>query len=944
MHRSSIDTQAVSSQSPLLKNTGRIRNRFDAADAENPHGHICDECRLMRKSPDEPLGRDINPVKSTSQEVASSTDGKSSSWQLVTFSTPPGREKHGSPRAPFIPTLQDFKTSGSPLGIKRNSFTTNYAESSGHGTRPLDREVLDMESQSATNHPAMNSRRFSLSTQQQQLGVRRSSSSGIPNMFSEESRYSISGLSGVEFSQGSISPNLFADRDLEGLGPRSASNSNSDVTGEGQSARRKRASTFDGGLLLFAGQETNVAQDDLDAKAHMEDLTSDDDEDEESGIVNNLTKPSYTAVLAPTNATEPQICQICHRPFLAEPNQTKSESRVTESQLGPLKSPIPVNSDSLNIPQQPMAISPKAALERLRASDTLFPNDAGYDGHRHHSGRHRIHEADRDEAMFQLEIDDQLPYRSIADQDCLNTPCFAGPGCQERVTSVTGNSSAADEIGAIEEDGNESFWEETSTMDYGYSPGSILNGFESGLTKVDSRMSRETPGLKHGAEDEDDVEEEDDDDDDDCVASLTSRQGSHKMSHEHDHIFMPSLKGVFSNSERVAEGRNGRQDHAYVAGESGSSAADTRHPLSTTSNKDHVNVDFDQNQSTTSSETSRPLTRRQKLKQLRRLFMDIRNEIGDGSRSPSRPVPESKTFRATSLSSATEEDDDSSASFRAESFSDDSSYQYRSSNAATIVSAHRQGSATNPPSVSLAKSHDFDPNLPSFSHGLSSTRQNVGSFKMPSGTRPQQQQQTSRWSQQTQKSLIAPPSSGRKSPFEWAAAAATSAAASISSSASGIITGGFGHVGSSTSCADHSSSLDRAGRRAHHTTPQLQEYTSPTGSNHYNRQFTLSSAYNQYQQPQQCEGNFSQRKDSIPETTPIDDFQEVMAPSTTLNMIEREGQAGSGIGTSSRSDRAPGYRRRSSLGLTPTTSSATSASRIRGETENSNRWEWPIFV
>ncbi|KAF9945319.1 hypothetical protein BGZ65_010897, partial [Modicella reniformis] len=224
------------------------------------------------------------------------------------------------------------------------------------------------------------------------------------------------------------------------------------------------------------------------------------------------------------------------------------------------------------------------------------------------------------------------------------------------------------------------------------------------------------------------------------------------------------------------------------------------------------------------------LTRRQKLKQLRKLFMHIRNEIGDGGGAPqpppssvSRPVDQ-RNDTSGSFNSATEEDDDSisGSPIKTESFSDDPSFQYRPpmANSTAPPFPNRRGStmAKLPSSAMRGQEHEFE--LGFARSSAASMHYPDESFTASPGVRSQHQRQRQQKLPQCHgQGLTTSSSNGRKSPFEWAAAAASSAAASI---------GGFGHSSShgSTTGIKQSSSGEPSNRQKPH-------YNSSSGSNHY---------------------------------------------------------------------------------------------------------------
>ncbi|KAF9199817.1 Myotubularin- protein 14 [Haplosporangium sp. Z 27] len=925
-HRPSFSTQPVSSPSPLLKDIGRLRGtesgNATGSEGDDSHGYVCDECKVLRKSPNETSGRNIIGAKSGSHEIASSTDGKPSSWQLVTFATPPGRDRHGSPRGQFFPTLPGAsRQSGSPLGAARNSFPSGFGEQPKCGNSGLDQEALNAENPSSLS-PTLLDKRFQLGLQQ--FNVRRSSSSGIPDLFAEDSKRVPQGGSGIEFTRVATSPiSLCGGRDIET--DMSSYESSRGDAGEKQTTPRKRASTFDGGLLLSLGQESSTNADDVDPKDQEDDLTSGDDDnvDEESNLARTtVEQEGQSSLPLPTsNKESPQVCQLCHHSFIAGSRQSPIQYNRAESPFSSSsRQHIPVNA---NMPQQSMGAGVNQALDHAQSTNQLF---CGEDNEQLCRDDSLANEFDRDEGMFQLEIEDRPFYQppvyqrdSKSELERLDPSYITGSGYKERsmdgsdtrVDNTLGArrmSSAADESEGVEGDENESFWEETSTFDYGCSPRSVLQDFGLGLTQC-SPDPNTNLDRGHADEDEDD---DDDDDDDDGAASLNSRRSSLKMSHdENDRLFMPSLKGVFSNADISSQDR-GRQQDASNDFEVGG------HPMNgMNTNSSEAGPSDSQKEC---GESSKSLTRRQKLKQLRRLFMDIRSEIGDGNRSPIRPVLNGKDRKGI----PPEEDEDTSRSFRAESFSDDQAFQYRSPTPTAAGFMNRHGPMTN---LSF-KHRDYDQGQTLYNHGSSSHPEEEPYLVSPIADSQYHYQR------QQQQFSTAQSSSGRKSPFEWAAAAASSAAASITT-ASGIVSGSFSQSSSPSMSMKQSPLLKPLPYKAR------SQYNSPSGSNHYSRPFALPSAHETLQQ-QSLHFNGSRGSGSSTHglvstlSASAEEYQDIRnnAPRRPSVAGERMNNGGSGIiGCES--------TRRRSL-ATSTAGSPATTSKLRGSTENSGRWDWLV--
>ncbi|KAF9150142.1 hypothetical protein BG015_008049 [Linnemannia schmuckeri] len=904
-------SQQATPRSPLLKDIGRVRNGVFATASPDPADSniaICDECQARRRPS---IGRETSSIKN-SHDAASSTDGKSSSWQFVSFSTPPGRDRHGSPRAPFVPTLQAMsRSSGSPLGIKRGSIPSGFIEDLR--TVPGEHGSPDTQHSSNTSPFTFNDGRLRLGAQQ--FNARRSSSSSIPGLLAEESkRHQAPGVLASEFARVSTSPNLLSEQSRGESDGMSSDSGWKGANGEKPSAPRKRASTFDGGLLLSSGQDANLDHNDMDSKngneedEEEEDLTSGDDEN-----VNDETNRN--------KAVKPVCCQFCHQPISSKSRPAQSYSDPTEAVFAASRSSAPIHTEVLRHPLQSMGVSANQPQDRVRDIEGLLTDD--------YVGAYRdnvANECDREENMFQLEIDERPVYRRCSEGselDCLDPSCLSNSGgyhnpmCSnsygESGQRAGKTSCIANDSESIEGDENESFWDETSTVDYGCSPGSLLNGFGLGLTKCQPEAgsdndkigigNTEARGTKstHGGVESD---EDDDDDDDDGTASISSRRSSVKTDHhENDHLFAPSLEGVFLNSTRSRRrsGQSGtsipRPTYPAQSNESGYSLADQDGSLNGTTRRDTgAGVK-------SSSGKPRTLTRRQKLKQLRRLFMDIRSEIGDGSRPPSRTLDIANA--KVTVASGLDDEDDIGTSLRAESFSDDSTFQYRSS-----ISPFARNNASVSPSMTSSKFQDFGLNQSSFHR--SQLMRPYGESPIVSPTA--QHQHRSQHQQRNQAPPVVP--SGRKSPFDWAA--------SFGSSASGMISGGFSQSSSGSGVSRQSPSLNPSVHPQHLVHPYQLSMSPSSGlpQVHYHQQ--QQHAHHQHQYLSIIQSPVSGT------TTPTEGFQD----------------AGS-----NHSDDRSGYQGVRRHSLISSTTSSTSTSKLRGGpggtngikdkgAENSGRWDW----
>ncbi|KAF9990969.1 Myotubularin- protein 14 [Mortierella antarctica] len=984
----------TASHSPLLKDIGRLRGMDDASispELIDTNGFICEECKVSRKTPLESIGRDASSARNNSHDAASSTDGKPSSWQLVTFSTPPGH-RQGSPRIPFIPTLQNMsKGSASPRGNKRSSLSSGFME---HLEGPdTDAETSAVEQRSSASSP------FSLADGRFRLGIpqinaRRSSSSNIPELFGADSKPSSATMNaGIEFIRVDPSPESLAARPVDEHEKGVSEDGKGGSGADKPQTPRKRASTFDGGLLLSVAQESNQDAEEPDTKEQEEDLTSSDDDNDDLGRLKDGRHMPPRAATS-SKASSPQTCQVCHHSFHSGSRQPNVRSAVKSlngafAPTGPRPSSTPDQGDTpMNnlSQQQPMNISAKQALERMRNVDRIFAQDDGepfFDGchlrpHHHHTTDQHVNESDRDEGMFQLEIEDhRSSYRQghfsmcekrVGETHCLDKMHSSDPGCHDSLNSSlcaeqdlvarSGILAPANETESIDGE-NESFWEETSTVDYGCSPGSILNGFGLGLTKcqpeeedlsmvMDGSLGSHADGSLQNEEEEDD----DDDDDDDGAASLNSRQSSLKMDpHENEHLFMPSLKGVFSHTHRFSQGREGRKEGASL--ESSYTKEGRRSSSSTGASSANILTGMAAAGSTekdsgagASTPVPRNLTRKQKLRQLRRLFMEIRDEIGDGSQAPTQTT---EGVNILNPASSSVEDDDSGSSFNRESFSDDPSFQYRSPIATAAAFASRQGPLT---SSSTSGQSLFGLGSPTRHFGATAA---VSPIARTRKTHPQPYQR------QQPAGPAVQPSSGRKSPFEWAAAAA----ASISSSASGMVSGG-GTTRQSPSLMPSSS--DYGYSHHHRKTPSLSQPqpSSPSGSNNnFGHPFVLPPAHHQYHHSQEqnaqqrggggnggCYGEASyiiSPGSGTSMTAPSEGFRDVASASASSS-ITTNSVLGEMMGHHYGKD---GIRRQSLV--SSTTSSASSASsRLRGGPStsashmkekdgenNTGRWDCP---
>ncbi|KAF9572444.1 Myotubularin- protein 14 [Mortierella alpina] len=886
----------TASHSPLLKDIGRLRSMDNASTSPeliDTNGFICEECRVSRKTPTDSVGRVASAARNNSQDAASSTDGKPSSWQLVTFSTPPGH-RQGSPRIPFLPTLQTMsKGSGSPRGNKRSSLSSGFMEQLEEPDTEAQTSASEQRS-SATSPFGLADGRFRLGVPQ--INARRSSSSNIPELFGADSKPSPTSVNaGIEFVRVDPSPDSLSARHVAEHEKGGREDGKGDSTADKPQTPRKRASTFDGGLLLSLAQDSHPEAENRDAKEPEEDLTSsDDDNDDLGGPKDGRHRPPPTATSS--KAGSPQICQVCHHSFRSESRQPNVRSAVKplSGAFTPTEKRPSVTPDQVDTPlnavsqQQPMNISAKQALERMRNVDRIFAQDDGepfFDGchhrpHHHHTADPHINESDREEGMFQLEIEDhRSSYRHghfsmyekrAGESHCLSKMHSSDPGChddslnssicaEQDLGARSGMLAPANETESIDGE-NESFWEETSTVDYGCSPGSILNGFGLGLTKchteeedlsliMDGSLGSHADGSLQNEEEEEEDDDDDDDDDDDGAASLNSRQSSLKMDHhENEHLFMPSLKGVFSHTHRFSHGGDGRKEQSSVESfqpkegrrSSSSTGASSANILTGMAAAGSTKKDSSEGASTP---VPRILTRKQKLRQLRRLFMEIRDEIGDGSLAPTQPA---EGVNIMNPASSSVEDDDCGSTFNRESFSDDPSFQYRSpiATAAAFASRHGQSTASSTSGQSL--------------FGLGGPTRHFGgtaAVSPPARTRqthpqPHQRQQPAGPGIQ--------PSSGRKSPFEWAAAAA----ASISSSASGMVSGGV----TTRQSPSLVPSSDYAHPRQHRKTlslsqpqpqPQSQSQPQPSSPPESSNPFVLPPAHYYYRHSQ--EQNAQQR-------------------------------------------------------------------------------------
>ncbi|KAF9912944.1 hypothetical protein EC991_007558 [Linnemannia zychae] len=906
-------------RSPLLKDIGRVRDGVFATttpDLVDLNGPICDECQARRRPS---IGRDASSIKN-SHDAASSTDGKPSSWQFVSFSTPPGR--HGSPRAPFAPTLQAIsKTSGSPLGTKRGSIPSGFIEDLKPS--PAENGYLDPQHSSGGSPFTFNDGRFRLGVQN--FNARRSSSSSIPGLFADESkRHQPQGVLASEFARVSTSPNLLSEQSRGETESISDESGLKTTPGDKPSAPRKRASTFDGGLLLSSGQDSHPEPDDMDFKDGDEE--DDEDEDLTSGDDDNLSKETNKANLPqniglnPDSKAGKRVCQICHQPIMSGSGQGQIHPGSKDPIFTASRPSVSVDAEVLSHPLQPMGMNSKQPQNRTRDIDRLLNDD--------YSGVYRdssANECDREENMFQLEIDERPAYRRCSEGselDCLDPSCLSNSGgyhdsmCSnsyaESDRHVGNTSCIAHDTESMEGDENESFWDEASTVDYGCSPGSLLNGFGLGLTKCEPEIGPDKGKVGAGNSEACQVDStqgregsDEDDDEDDGTASISSRRSSVKTDHhENDHLFAPSLEGVFSNTSRSRR-RSGqsvtsipRPMYPLQGHDSAASLADQESPSNSGARRDMGAG------ARSSFEKSQKLTRRQKLKQLRRLFMDIREEIGDGSQPPSRTLDVANA-KATNASGM-DDDDEISSSLRAESFSDDSSFQYR-----PALSAFTRHNVSVSPSASSSRLQDFGPSQSSSHRGSLVWPYGEASVVSPSA----QHQHRTQHQQRNQAPQAVP--SGRKSPFEWAA--------SFGSSASGMISGGFSQSNTGSSINKQSPSLRPTANPQQPIHPYQLGVSPSSGSPHFfqHHQQQLHQHLSSIQSP--VSGT----------TTPVEGLQET------------------GFNPSSERSGTESVRRHSLIPLT--TSSGSATSKLRGGAdstikekggENSGRWDWMpgIFV
>ncbi|KAG0237851.1 Myotubularin- protein 14 [Actinomortierella wolfii] len=617
---------------------------------------VCESCRCL--SPTERLRLyggsgscgDIGGSASKN-DVASSVDGKPSSWQFVSFAAGPTAPSSSAGREDQLRYGSSASTSIS------NSTSAQFIPSVSRGSSSLSSRqqggCLPPLPFASTPSPSKSGLKAAL----QGLGTRNKCSSPSSKLSSSSSQHAVmsSKLGGCEMTRTATSPDL-------GSGITTTSEDPCNIAKDcSERNTRKRASTFDGGLLISSdasaihphdGHESDDEEDDED---DMEDLTSGDDAEldadrENLFVPSNPTdvprRPSISEQSSSPHRRQYQECRYCRQRFtVSRPRHDADSKRLR------------------NGPQR--TASSAVGKEALRYGRSDRVGDGAFSDREKRISRSRIQypvDSDREE-VFQLEIEDSKTTNhrplSLAQQRRLGS--ILSPVMDRKRRSFLNLFQTDDVANEIEND-EDSVESNTCRDREGvkgvggriFTSDSEWDQPTSQNNPRDSRrMSTSFFGKSCGGS-RSDVEDDDDDDGEGMAGSLGSVRGCLKLEqHQNDRMFMPSLQGMFSPSI-VSDGfgeppsesgrthlmrhdpdRNG-SDGNYHGLQPQDCQREEQHHKRTSQSSPMTESFSLSGEMPQRNESSKRATRRQRLREIRRLFMEMRHEIGDGSRPPSR--------------------------------------------------------------------------------------------------------------------------------------------------------------------------------------------------------------------------------------------------------------------------------------------------------------------
>ncbi|KAG0266375.1 Myotubularin- protein 14 [Actinomortierella ambigua] len=686
----------------------------NSSPSEGSADDICQSCRCLSPSERIRLYGGSGSCGDTGgsapkNDASSSVDGKPSSWQFVSFAAGPAamtslssckdsQPRYGSPRG-------SVNGNGGPLAGGR-SIPTSTAGASSLSSRcpPL----------TGTPSPSQGGFRAAYQNLAGSNSNRRPSPSNLPSHSPGPYATTPSKLGGCEMMRTATSPDIGSS-----IAVGSGGSTSSNVRECPERSTRKRASTFDGGLLIRSdasaihsndGHESDDEEEKDDRD--MEDLTSSDDAEHDETGHDRLFTPSHPADV-PRKSTIPrrsksprqhryQECRYCHQQF------AMARSRCTDDHRGSCGGVEKTNGSTTTLDTKEGTLRyDQGNRVGSGSSCTSFASFPGDKDQRSQRPQNQCPaDSDREE-VFQLEIEDsratattnnsgnnsgsninRCRQTDLVQQRQLNSNVSPAMSRKKKslldLLQVDRRAEANDEHD--ENEGRENVESRRDGTTGGRERFSLSEGewdHQSSSSRSGSQYARRASvsssfgakicGRRRGSRSE--LEDEDDDDDDDdgdegMAGSLGSLQcGLNLEQLQNDRMFMPSLQGVFSSSEESVGyagllAKNGRTP--LVA--HGGAVTDGTHQQKRQQQSQQLQVKQPQNkqqqrqqeqqqqqqrrrasrpslitepsphgdETSQRTESLKRATRRQRLREIRRLFMEMRHEIGDGSQPPSR--------------------------------------------------------------------------------------------------------------------------------------------------------------------------------------------------------------------------------------------------------------------------------------------------------------------
>ncbi|KAF9974063.1 Myotubularin- protein 14 [Actinomortierella ambigua] len=844
-----------------------------------PEGSVndmCENCRCL--SPSERVrlyGGSCGDTGGSApkNDASSSVEGKPSSWQFVSFAAGPAAMTSISSNKDCQPRY------GSPHGTP----------SAMGGPHTLSSRHVSV---TGTPSPSRGGFRTAFQNFANSSSQRRSSSSYLSNHSPGQYSTTPSKLGGCEMMRTATSPHLGSDMAVGNEGSETHH-----VGDKPERSPRKRASTFDGGLLIGTGSGAMHSNDghesddeDDEDEDDMEDLTSGDDAEHDESGHGNLFIPSHPADVPqkstiPGRPTSPyqrqyQECRHCHQRYaVTRPRHMASHPDSCDGTERTSASVATLEKEEVTM----------RYVEDNRmgggVGDSSFSSYPGDKDRRHLRSRDQ-YPADSDrEEVFQLEIEDNGA-SATNNSSRISSHLQADRSQRQRLSSILSpamgrkqrsfldllqadqraedeHDESENEVSGPGRDGSTGSRGHFSLSEGEWDHQSSSSRNASYFTKRPSSSSSFGKGCDRRrscrsalGEDEDEDDDDDDDDDDDegeegMAGSLASIQcGLNLEQLQNDRMFMPSLQGVFSSSDESvgfvgSSAKKGRappvtrEEEGLTKGVLQQRQQQPSQPplhepqLQRQQQQQKQRQQQQQKQlhresrsssragepcssgheTTQQTESPKRSTRRQRLREIRRLFMEMRHELGDGSQAPSRSGRHLLVAAAATASSAVAgatgvtgnsgsgsngHIDDSSDQLSPSGLTDDSSassfpfvfdlprhhhQRHRRGHSDEQYHNRRQRHASIPENPHQEASHGHHTDLSAASTS-SSSHNYVASFfgtKLSSPTPRDAAGGGGGASATAEEASLSVPSvgSGRKSPLEWAAAAAASISAGI---------------------------------------------------------------------------------------------------------------------------------------------------------------------